>query len=188
MTEYQLSNDELELLSGLEESESKEPKKKTKTKKTETKDAARKAEDLDQSTASFYLLKELCAKAMESVRSCYGDKALHFEICSPCGLPYVDGSGSENFVGMEEVILKAIVPTRHRGGILFVFEQTEPRPDVAVWFENLQTIFGQRGAMLKSFCENPAIELTKNQQAILSEASAVDRAQAYKENDSYGTW
>lgn len=188
MTEYQLSNDELEMLSGLEEPESKEDKKKAKPKKNEGKDSARKADDLDQSTASFYLLKELCEKATNSIKDIYGSKALRFEVCSPCGLPYVDGSGTENFVGMEELMFETITPTRHKGGLLFVFKQMEPRPDVAVWYDNLTTVFGQRGTMLKTFCENPAIALTKNQQKILSEATSIDRAQVYEGNETYGTW
>ena len=186
MTEYQLSNDELELLSELEESEPKESEKKTKPKKDEGKGSAQKTEDLDQSTATFYLLKELCEKTTRTLKDHYG--TYRFEVCGPCGLPYVDGSGTQNFVGMEELRFETVVPTRHKGALLFVFRQLEPRPNVAVWYDNLVAVLGQSGTALRNFCENPFVNLTNKQQKILAEATSVDRAQVYKEDETYGTW
>lgn len=180
MTEYQLSNDELNLLGELEE-EAPTPAPKKRGRK--------KAIDLDNDSAAFIQLQQLCAKATEVVTRAYGKVGCEgFEVTSGCVLPYVDGSGSENFVGMESLTFKKLIPTRHKGGILAVFGLGISRPDVAVWVDDLPTVFGRRGLHLKEYFDSPVIELNKKRAEIMDNAVIIDRAAEYKENEDYGTW
>ena len=180
MTEYQLSNDELNLLGELEE-EAPAPAPKKRGRK--------KAIDLDNDSAAFIQLQQLCAKATEVVTKAYGKCGCEgFEVASGCVLPYVDGSGSENFVGMESLTFKKLIPTRHKGGILAVFGLGISRPDVAVWVDDLPTVFGRRGLKLKDYFDSPVMELSKKRAEIMDNAVIIDRAAEYKENEDYGTW
>ena len=182
MTEYQLSNDELNLLGELEEeapAPTPAPKKRGR----------KKAIDLDNDSAAFIQLQQLCAKATDVVTVAYGKVGCEgFEVASGCVLPYVDGSGSENFVGMESLTFKKLIPTRHKGGILAVFGLGISRPDVAVWVDDLPTVFGKRGADLDYYLNCSRIELNKKRAEIMENAVIIDRAAEYKENEDYGTW
>ncbi len=181
MTEYQLSNDELSLLGELEDEEpapAPAPKKRGR----------KKAVDLDNDSAAFIKLQDLCAKASGTVSRAYGKGCDTFEVTSGCVLPYVDGSGSENFVGMETLKFKKLIPTRHKGGILVVFGLGISRPDVAVWVEDLPTVFGTRGLKLQQYLDSSVINLTKLRTEIMENAVTIDRAAVYKGNEDYGTW
>lgn len=182
MTEYQLSNDELNLLGELEEEEpAPAPAPKRRGRK--------KAIDLDEDSATFIKLQDLCAKATKTVTGAYGKCGCEgFEVASGCVLPYVDGSGSENFVGMESLTFKKLIPTRHKGGILAVFGLGISRPDVAVWVDDLATVFGGRGMKLRDYLDSVVIELSKKRDEIMANAVSIDRAAVYKENEDYGTW
>lgn len=180
MTESALSNDELALLAGLEDAEQK-PKKKKPTRK--------KIKDFDEDTASFAMLKDLCEDATRIVKQSYGESGCKdFEIVGNVTLPYLDGSGNENFVGTENVDFVKLVPTRHKGGILAVYSLHEPRPDVAVWLQNIPEVFGKRGEQFVSFLDSPPVKLSERRQRIIDEAYVIDHAAIYEGNKDYGAW
>lgn len=191
MTEYQLSSDELEMLEGLGDESKPMPATASSPAPAKKKPATRKKKsvDLDEDSASFTLLKDLCDNATRIVTKAYGASGCAgFEVASGCVLPYVDGSGNENFVGMESLTFKKVIPTRHKGGILCVFSLEVSRPDVAVWLDDLETVFGKRGRLLRDYINGPAIRMSEEREKILASAVAVDRAAVYKGVDEYGTW
>ncbi len=178
--ESALSNDELALLAGLEESEPKATKKKP-TKK--------KLKDFDEDTASFAMLRDLCEDATRLAKESYGESGCKdFEVIGNVVLPYVDGTGNENFVGTENLTFVKLIPSRHKGGILAVFALNEPRPNVAIWLQNLNEVFGKRGEQFVAFLNGPAIKLDERRQRIIDEAYVIDHAAVYEGNQEYGAW
>lgn len=182
MTESVLSNDELELLAGLEENTAN-------SQPTKKKPGRKKTSDLDEDSASFALLKDLCAEVTATVQSAYGESGCEgFEVMRPSLLPYVDGSGHENLLGTEELTFVKFAPTRHKGGIYAIFALSEPRPNVAIWLEDLPEVLGDRGKKLMWFIDGPTINITQRRAAIIDQASAVDHAAEYEGNNEYGAW
>jgi hypothetical protein len=161
MAFHELSEEELELLSEIED-EPKVPVEQVAIRK----------------------MTAVCQEATKKFIEAYGEESLKFEAVSPSDLPLEMG-GRIQLMGMEELTFKKFIPS-NKADIICLFEFSEASSPVCIRYEWLEEIFGTRGRKMMSWILS-STNMAERRQQINKEMTANKPERVYKD-PSYGAW